>query len=126
MTSKPPTLPRLRPYARHGGALSAEMRALTAAHGAAMAADVQAYKDAANGKIRLWQIAIICLRYRLSLFAGFTILEDAHALAIGTYDRLKASNGPDGRPWSPTRAVLAVIDAHGLPDAAPGIEETTR
>jgi len=101
------------------------MRALAAAHGAAMAADVQAYKDAANGKIRLWQIAIICLRYRLSLFAGFTILEDCGALAIGTYDRIRDSNGPDGRPWSSTRAVQAVIDAHGLPDAAPGIEETT-
>ena len=123
MTSNPPTLPRLRPYARHGAPRSAEMRALAAAHGAAMAADVQAYKDAANGKIRLWQIAIICLRYRLSLFAGFTILEDYGALPTGTYDRLKASNGPDDRPWSPTRAVQAVIETFGLPAAAPSVEE---
>jgi len=102
------------------------MRALAAAHGAAMAADVQAYKDAANGKIRLWQIAIICLRYRLSLFAGFTILEDCGALACGTYDRIRDSNGPDRRPWSSKRAVEAVIETFGLPAAAPGIEETTR
>jgi len=99
------------------------MRALAAAHGAAMVADVQAYKNAQDGKIKLWQIVTICLRYRLSIWAGFAILEDAHALAIGTYDRIRDSNGPDGRPWSSTRAVQAVIEAHGLPDAAPGIEE---
>ena len=122
MTSKPPALPRLRPHARQGAPLYAEMRALTAAHGAAMAADVQAYKNTEDGKITLARIVMICLRYRLSIWAGFAILEDAHALAIGTYDRLKASSGPDDRPWSPTRAVQAVIDAHGLPDAAPGIE----
>jgi len=101
------------------------MRALAAAHGAAMAADVQAYKNE-DGKITLARIVMICLRYRISLWAGFAILEDCNALAIGTYDRLKASNGPDDRPWSPTRAVQAVIEAHGLPEAAPGIEETTR
>jgi len=101
------------------------MRALAAAHGAAMAADVQMLGNA-SGNITLGRIIAICLRYRISLWAGFAILEDAHALAIGTYDRLKASNGPDDRPWSSTRAVQAVIDAHGLPDAAPGIEETTR
>jgi len=102
------------------------MRALTAAHGAAMAADVQAYKNAQDGKITLARIVMICLRYRLSLWAGFATLEDLGALACGTYDRLKASNGPDDRPWSPTRAVEAVIETFGLPDAAPGIEETTR
>jgi len=126
MTSNPPALPRLRPYARRGAPYYAELRALAVAHGAAMAADVQAYKDAANGKIRLWQIVMICLRYRLSLWAGLSILEDLGALACGTYGRLKASNGPDDRPWSSTRAVEAVIETFGLPDAAPGIiEETT-
>jgi len=120
--SKPPALPRLRPYARHGAPLYAEMRALAAAHGAAMAADVQEL-GTNDGKIRLWKLVTICLHYRISLWAGFAILEDAHALACGTYDRLRASNGPDDRPWSPTRTVQAVIDAHGLPAAAPGIEE---
>lgn len=111
----PTDLPRLRPYARQGKPLYAELRALRKMHGEAMKAEVEAIKRERGGKIMLAQIVTIILRYRLSLFAGFEILEDVNALACGTYDRIK-------RGMRPSEILKKYMAEYPVPDAAWGVE----
>lgn len=123
-----PTLPALRPTARHK-AYYDELRTLQARHGAAILADVAAIK-AERGSLKLGDALGLALRYRLKLAALFAILEDGRAVPVGTYDRLKESrfvgyaDGTEGR-FAPMRLLAEHIAAHGLPAPAPGCEEAS-
>lgn len=115
-------LPALRPPAGlRGRPYFDALRALDAAHGEAMAAEVATLKAARGGKVTTAQIIRVILRYRLTLSAGFTILEDRNALACGTYDVIRRSKGPDGRPWTVQGLLIAAVERDGIPDAAEGV-----
>lgn len=117
------TTPPLRPAAGlRGKAYFNALRALDAAHDAAMAAEIAAIKAECGGKLTTAHIIGVCLRYRLTLLAGFAILEDRHALACGTYDVIRRSKSPAGTPWTVRGLIEAVTARDGWPDAAPGVD----
>ena len=116
-------LPPLRPPAGlRGRPYFDALRALDAAHGASMVAEIAILKAQRGGKVTLAQIVGVCLRYRLTLFAGFTILEDRGALACGTYDMIRRGKRPGGGTWTVRDILSEVISRDGVPDAAPGCE----
>lgn len=115
-------LPVLRPPAGlRGRPYFDALRALDAAHGEAMAAEVAALKAERGGTITTAEIVRVCLRYRVTLSAGFAILEDRNALACGTYDVIRRSKSPDGRPWTVRGLLSAVVERDGIPEAAEGV-----
>lgn len=118
-------IPPLRPQGRHK-AYYDELKAFAAdERGQALKAEAETIK--ASEGFRLRTLLPLALRYRLKFAALIALLEDWHLLACGTYDRMQHSKvlAPDGvtyRRFAPMLLFAEYIEAHGLPDAAPGCE----
>lgn len=99
----------LRPQVSGSEQYRREVKQLNREVGEAMYDEVKTHLVA--GGVTAADLIRIILRYRLTLAAGFAILEEQKAIRTGTYDRLKRSKRPS--QW-----LAEYVALEGIPDAA--------